>query len=83
MFDDFSIKTDRAFEENIETLATPKKVMRVLRSPALIKEREYFTSMIDGITELHGFLQTISNPSEAVDALNVINTSSDPTGHGI
>ena len=83
MFDDGAIKTERAFEEKIEALTTAKKVMRALRSPARIKEREDSTSVINSITVFMGLLQTLANHEKTVNALNVINNINEPTGHAI
>ena len=40
-------------------------------------------SVIDNVTELQGFLQTLMKPQEAVNALNVINPIDDTTGHDL
>ena len=42
MFNDVAVNTEIVLEENIDALDTVKKVMRDLRSPARIKELQYF-----------------------------------------
>ena len=83
MFNYRSIKTERVFEENIDALATDNNFVQALFSPVRIKEREDSTSVIDSITSLQGFLQTLAKPQETLNALNVINPIGDPTGHDI
>ena len=72
MFDDFAIKTELAFEEKFDALATAKKVIQALRFHARINYREDSTSMIDSITGLQGLLQTLANYKEDVNALYTI-----------
>ena len=81
MFNYGAVKNERLFEENINALNTAKKFMQAILSPTCIKEREYSTSAIDNITELQGFLHTLVNPQEDVNALNVINPIDEPTGN--
>ena len=83
MFDDVAVKNDYVFEENIDALATDKKVVRALQSPVCIKEREDSASVIDSITGLQRLLQTLVETEEAVNALNVINPIDDPTRNDI
>ena len=83
MFDNGAIKTEHAFEEKIDTIATAKRVIQVSQYPACIKERKYSTSVIDIITGLQGLLQTLANPEKYVNGLNFINPSNDSTRHDI
>ena len=62
MFNYGYVKTEHVFEENIEALTTSKKSMHVLHSHVCIKERQDSTSILDSITELQGFLQTLAKP---------------------
>ena len=46
MFNDGSINTEHAFEENIDTFAAAKKFMQALHCTARIKEHKYCTPVV-------------------------------------
>ena len=83
MFNYGAVNNEHMFEENIYSLTTANKFMQKLCSPAHIYGHEYSMSVIDDVTELQGFLQTLVKPQGAVNALNVINPIDDTTGHDL
>ena len=83
LFDDGAVNTERAIEENIDALATAKRVMWTFCSPARIKERKYSTSVIDSIIGIQGFIHTLVKPEESVEYLDIINPINDHTKHSI
>ena len=83
MFNYGAVNTELMFEENIYSLTTSNKVIQAICSPARIYGHEYSMSVIENVTELQGFLQTLVKPQEAVNALNVINPIDDPTRHDL